>query len=139
MALHKDVRRQRAFEEFKRRLDEMSPDQIRRMLDERRIRSPERIEVAEARLRQRDRAASGTTRATAGTAAQARARSGGDGRGRGRAAKAPEAGAAGGAVDAGAAARASQEVPVARQVGRMLGIGLGVASLAALAVFAIRR
>lgn len=136
MALHKDVRRQRAFEDFKRRLDDMSPDQIRTMLEERRVRSPERVELAEARLKQREKVGSSTGGAATGAAAQPKRRAEGDGRDQSRAAKTSEEAAAAGAATA---ARAGEEVPVARQVGRMLGIGLGVASLAALAVFAIRR
>lgn len=125
MALHKDVRRQRAFEAFKRRLDDMSPDEIHAMLEERRIRSPERVEVAEARLKQHEAAASNA-------AGRAKPGYGGDGQEQRHRSKAPEAAA-------GAAAGGGEEVPVARQVGRMLGIGLGIASIAALAVFAIRR
>jgi len=129
MALHKDVRRERAFEAFKHRLEGMSPEQIRKMLQERRIRSPERIELAKARLAQYEKAASGAAGATAGAAAQAEPRAEGDGQDRGGAQ----------AAAAGTAAAAGADVPLARQVGRMLGIGLGIAGIAALAVFAIRR
>lgn len=117
MALHKDVRRRRALEAFERRLEQASPDEIRAMLAQRRIRSPERIELAEARLRRHEEAAAGTG-----------SRPGGDGHDHGRRSRTPRA-----------TAGEEREMPLTRRVGRVLGIGLGIASLAALAVFGSRR
>lgn len=113
MALHKDVRRRRALEAFERRLDQASPDEIRAMLAQRRIRSAERIELAQARLRQHGTTASSTASADR-SQAQDRRR-------------------------AQAVRGMREEVPLTRQIGRMLGIGLGIAGIAALAVFTARR
>lgn len=137
MAEPASARKKRLFEQFRRKLEGLSADEIQEMLDQRRIRSSDRIALAREMLQQRrepegERAAAET--AGAGPLAQLAARAAGNGAGRG-----PEARADGEEAAPGEQAEAEQPVPLARQVGRVLGIGLGIASIAALAIFAIRR
>lgn len=143
MALHKDVRRQRALEEFRRRLEEMSADEIRSQLARRRIRSEERIAMAEAAIRRHEQqtprtGAPDTESAASAAAAGAAPETGRPAESAHRGGNGHAAGAAEGRGEAGRAAAASS-VPIARQVGRMLGMGLGIASIVALALFVVRR
>lgn len=137
MAEPASARRERLLGQFRRKLEGLSADEIQEMLDRRRIRSSERIAVAREILNQRGRPKAARAAAEAagtGPLAQMAARAG-------NGAKAgPEGRSDGEETAATAEAKAAREaVPIARQIGRVLGIGLGVASIAALAIFAIRR
>lgn len=153
MPLHKDVRRQRALEAFEREIRTLSPERIRAMLAERRIRSPERVRIAEARLRApTDGEAGAPAEATAGRRGAGRKRSRASTRGStrtraadagarsdGHAARAAGARTALATTDGAATAGNGGSGSLVRQIGRVLGVGVGVASLAALALFTIRR
>ena len=114
-----------------------SADEIRAMLAKRRIRGAKRIALAEKMISQREASETGargngqTDRAAAEPeelrAAEARAEA------------AAEEAQADTAKAAGAGAQRAAAVPMARQIGGYLGIGMGIAGLAALALMVVRR
>lgn len=135
MAEPASARRKRLLGQFRSKLEGLSADEIQEMLDRRRIRSSERIAIAQAILEERGQAKSeraAAESAGAGPLEQMAARAAGNGAG-------AEERSNGEEKPAAAETKAEEAVPIARQIGRVLGIGLGVASIAALAIFAIRR
>jgi len=134
MAARSNQRRaERALADFKHRLESLDAEAVRALLAQRRVRSPERVAMAQARLAELEHAEQPTEAAPLSgsqVAAEPAARPNGQDQAKERAAKREEAAAA---IAAGA------EVPLARQIGRVLGIGLGIASIAALALFIVRR
>jgi hypothetical protein len=123
MAARADQRRaERALADFKRRLESLDAEAVRALLAERRVRSRERVAMAEAWLAEIERRES-TRKARPAVDPNGHDRKDGP---------ASEA-------EAAADGAAGMEVPIAGQIGRMVGIGLGIASIAALALFIVRR
>ncbi len=130
MATRSNQRRaERALAEFRRRLEGLDAEEVRSMLDRRRVRSPERVAMARQRLAQLE----GGGPARLGAAAAAARPADGEGRPvRRNGHRADEA-------ERAVAEIGGVELPLARPVGRMLGIGLGIVGLAALALLIVRR
>jgi hypothetical protein len=135
-------RAERTLADFRRRLESLDADQVRLMLERRRVRSPERVALAKQRLAELEQAAQ--ARPTAAARPQARLGTAGA-----RPGITPAPGVNG-------QHRADKQLPAeadsafaavvgragmlpARQIGRVLRIGLGLASIAALALFVTRR
>jgi hypothetical protein len=138
MAARANQRRtERALADFKRRLESLDAEEVRALLAERRVRSRERVAMAEARLAELER-----REPTQPTGAPPRGEhaSAGDAGTKARPAVEPNghdrkdqpASEAEGATNGAAGMEAGQ-------IGRMVGIGLGIASIAALALFVARR
>jgi hypothetical protein len=139
MADRNQRQQERRREAFRKSLEEIEADEIRARLADRRIRSAERVAVAEAVLRERGESLGGDGEA-AGAKPSGRAMNGGEGRGRAEQA-APAAGAAPGGDEAPAEAEAGNSYArdLGYQIGRAVGMGLGVLGLAAVALLVLRR
>jgi hypothetical protein len=137
-------RAERTLADFRRRLESLDADEIRLMLERRRVRSAERIALAKQRLAELEQTAEVPPTAAARPPAKLRTAPAGPGiapapgvKGRDQAdqkrpAEADSAFAAGATV-------AGRGMLPGREVGRILRVGLGLASIAALALFMGRR
>ena len=115
-------RKERALAEFRGRLEGMDAEQVRLMLDRRRVRTPERVAMAQERLAELERteqarqARPGAAEAGPPPAPGVR-RTGQD--------QADETEAAAGRLR-------GIVMPIPRQIARLIGIGLGVVGIAAM-------
>jgi hypothetical protein len=135
-------RAERTLADFRRRLESLDADEIRLMLERRRVRSAERVALARQRLAELEQAPQARPTAAARPQAQLSTAAAGP-----QTAPAPGVNGSDQADEERPAEDESAFVAVigragmlhARQVGRVLRIGLGLASLAALALFMGRR
>jgi hypothetical protein len=126
---------ERRREAFRRSLDDIDAGEIRARLADRRIRSAERIAIAEDVLRERDQAmGNGGAEGERAARSPRRAMNGGEGKGEEQAAPEGE-----GADLATEQAEGSYARQIGHQIGRMVGMGLGVVGLAAVALLVLRR
>jgi hypothetical protein len=135
MADRNQRQQERRREAFRKSLAETDADEIRARLADRRIRSAERVAIAEAVLR--ERAGDGDGAGPAREKPSAGAINGGDGGAEEKAARAPADGE--GAQAAADAAEGTYARQIGHQIGRMVGMGLGVVGLAAVALLVLRR
>jgi hypothetical protein len=134
MADRNQRQQERRREAFRKSLVETDADEIRARLADRRIRSAERVAIAEAVLR--ERAGDGDGAGPAREKPSARTINGGVG-GEKKAARAPADGE--GAQAAADAAEGTYARQIGHQIGRVVGMGLGVVGLAAVALLVLRR
>jgi hypothetical protein len=135
-------RAERTLADFRRRLESLDADEIRLMLERRRVRSSERVALAKRRLAELEQAVQVPPTAAARPQARLRTASVGpkttpargvNGQDQADDKRPAEAESA----FAGVVGRAG--MPPARQLGQVLRVGLGLASIAALALFVGRR
>lgn len=132
MADRNQRQQERRREAFRKSLAETDADEIRARLADRRIRSAERVAIAEAVLREREGDGDGAEPAREKPSARAI-----NGGAEEKAARAPADGE--GAQAVADAAEGTYARQIGHQIGRMVGMGLGVVGLAAVALLVLRR
>jgi hypothetical protein len=131
-------RAERTLADFRRRLESLDADEIRLMLERRRVRSSERVALAKRRLAELEQAVQVPPTAAARPQARLRTASVGPKTTPNDQHRADDKRPAE-AESTFAAVVGRAGMPRARQLGRVLRVGLGLASIAALALFVGRR